>query len=115
MPVKRVVKLLPGEPGHPHHGGLQVFRLHGQIAGKPLAGFSHRQEPAAGAQVHAPEIPRHGGPQFLAPGIAGELQPHLIHVEVAIPEGRKVQAGLHGLGVPGQARALQVQVGVDRA
>ena len=76
-----------------------------------MAGFSQRQEMAAGAQVHGPEIPRHGGLQFLVPGIAGELKPHLIHFEVSIPEGRKVQAGLDGLGVPGQARALEVRGG----
>ena len=77
--------------------------------------FSHRQEMAAGAQIQAPEIPRRGGLQLLAPGIAGEINPHLIHFEVSILEGRKVQAGLQRLRVPGQARALKVQAGVDRA
>ena len=79
-----------------------------------MAGFSYRQEMAAGAQVQAAEIPRHGGLQLLAPGIAGELKVHLIHFEISIPEGRQVQAGLQRLGVPGQARALKVQAGVDR-
>ncbi len=57
--------------GHPQHGGLKVLRLHGQVAGKPLAGFPHRQEAAAGAKVQAAEIPRHRGLELLAPGIAG--------------------------------------------
>ena len=80
-----------------------------------MAGFSHRQEMAAGAQVHGPEIPGDGGLQLLACRIAGEFEPHLIHFEVSVPEGLQVQAGLQGLGVPGQARALEVQMGVDRA
>ena len=70
---------------------------------------------AAGVQVHGAEIPRHRGLQLLVAGIAGEFNPQLIHLEVSIPEGLQVQAGLDGLGVPGQARALEVQAGVDRA
>ena len=70
---------------------------------------------AAGAQVHGTEISRHRGLQLLVFAVAGEFNPRFIHVEVSIPEGRKVQAGLDGLRVPGQARALEVQVGVDRA
>ena len=115
MPVKEVVKLLPESLATPTMAGCKSTVCTVRLPESPWPVPPNGRRWPLAPRSTVPKFPATEACSFLVSGIAGEFKPRLIHFEVPIPEGLQVQAGLEGLGVPGQARALEVQVGVDRA